>query len=716
MAAMVVTKLHAYGLKTARNAAKSGAPILWALFLAILACGVATGETGFNRLSRMEIKEKAGCTRLVFILEKPVRYSIRHLSGKRIRITFNDTNGLALKRYRAYADNRISGLQLSDRGDRLLVTLRVGDGFGGVRVPSGSSSNVLVVDVCELSAGSGILPMPGGRDSIWSGAGKLVREFDPPLKSDIPFFPTEGTLIRKMLPEDEVKSFLRGEEALYKERATEAEEIFSSFLTRGGAVRAIAAYRLGEAQYLLQNYEAALKSFQAGEKLWPDYLLQSPSIVFSYADTLARCGDFQRGHRMLERLVVAMADTKYGPLLLVRLGDILARGGREMDALAVYRNVKGAFRTGRAGLLAALRLADRRLFSVSAYSYRPLRDEYRRIYQAASEPGLKDEALFKWTLIEALYGPVESAVRAAAEYKDKFPSGLFANVARTMHEDLLLSRYHELDKAGDCDGLVRLALDNRTSLARCLGDRQFIGRIAACLQKKGMIREELALFSVLAETEWAGENGAFLTYRIVEDAWSTGDLAMAAGAAKIFLARHAASAMAVKVRERLGWIQYRNGDLSSAYDTLLPLLSAKGPVPDAETFYCLGKVCEHRQDLARAEKAMGLFLSGSGTASGSPMVADARMVIASARIARGDLKGAFSVYRAGQEASAGEQREMFIYKVGEALKMMGRDEEARDHWQLLVREGKDPVWKKLAHNGLSDLDWQDDFGGPGASK
>jgi len=124
VAAMVVAKLHAHGLKAVRNAAKSGAPILWALFLAILACGVATGETGFNRLSRMEIKEKAGFTRLVFVLEQPVRYSIRHLSGKRIRITLNDTHGLALKRYRAYADARISGIAaFSTRGDRLLVDL-----------------------------------------------------------------------------------------------------------------------------------------------------------------------------------------------------------------------------------------------------------------------------------------------------------------------------------------------------------------------------------------------------------------------------------------------------------------------------------------------------------------------------------------------------------------------------------------------------------------
>ncbi|MEA5114728.1 MAG: tetratricopeptide repeat protein [Geobacteraceae bacterium] len=716
MTAKVVARLHASEIRCCRWIAGFASFALMSLLLIILANGVAAGETKSNRLSRMEIKSGANFTRLVFVLEKPVRYTICHLPDSRIRVSLNDTRGLALKRYRAFADTRISALQLSDRGDRLLVTFRVKDGFGRVRVPGDASTNVLIVDVCGIVPHGNDLSMPADRDSIWNGAGKLIREFDPPLKSDIPFFPTEGTLIRKMLSEDDVRLFLRAEEALYKERATEAEEIFSTFLNRGGAVRAIAAYRLGEAQYLLQKYDAALKSFKEGESLWPDYLLQSPSIVFSYADTLARCGEFERGHRMLERLVVAMADTKYGPLLLVRLGDILARGGREMDARAVYRNVKNGFQSGRAGLLASMRLADRELFAVTSYTYRKLSDEYRRIYSAASDPGLKDEALFKWVLIEAMYGPVEAGVRAVAEYKVKFPAGLFANVARTMHEDLLLSRYHELDKAGDCDGLVRLALDNRASLARCLGEKEFIPKIASCLEKKGMIREELSLFSSMVETEWAGENGAFLNYRIVEDAWSIGDLAMAAGSAKNFLARYSSSAMAWKVRERLGWIQYRNGDLASAYDTLIPLLSANGAAPERETLYCLGKVCEQRQDLARAEKAMALFLAASGKAGGSSTVADARLVIASARVARKDLKGAFAVYRAGQEASSGEQREMFTYKVGEVLRLMGRDEEARSHWQQLVREGKDPVWKRLAQNGLSDLDWRANFGKPGTSK
>jgi hypothetical protein len=72
-------------------------------------------------------------------------------------------------------------------------------------------------------------------------------------------------------------------------------------------------------------------------------MVQSPSIVFSYADTLVRNGDTTTGRRMLERLAVGMADTKYGPILLVRMADVMSRGGRGMEAQAIYRTVSSTF-------------------------------------------------------------------------------------------------------------------------------------------------------------------------------------------------------------------------------------------------------------------------------------------------------------------------------------------------------------------------------------
>lgn len=668
-----------------------------------------------NRLLRMEILPKAGFTRFVFVLDKAPRYSVVTLPGRKVQVVFHDTRGRLIKRPRSYADSRVSDIVLADRGDRLRVGFTLKEEAPGLRALAGIVPNVLTLDVAQSLNRNGAASMPLGRERVWSGAGKLIHEFDPSLKSDIPFFPTPGPVLRKLLAATDLKRFLQGEEALYRERGAEAEEVFSAFLNSEPPVRAMAAYRLGEAQYLLQKYESALGWFREGERIWPEYLTQSPSIVFSYADSMSRCGKSAEGRQMLVKLIAAMADTKYGPLLLVRLADLLARDGRGGDAAALYKTVRDTFPGAKAGLLAATRLADRRLFDVSVDTYGGLAGEYARIHTSTGDPALKDEALFKWALIRALYGPVAEAVSSVIEYQAKFPSGVFANVTGAMREELLLSLFHELDRAGDCGGLVRLALENRRYLARCAGDATFLPRIADCFRKSGNFRAELDLFSSLAETEWPGSNSAFLYYRIVEDAWLTGDLAMAEGAARLFLGRFPQHEKSRVIRERLGWIQYRNRSMAAVAATLGPILDGTGRALYPESYYYLGKACAAAGDGTRAEKSMLLFLR-TDSGNSSRLSADARAVVASARLARGDLGGAMAAYREGYEASRGETREMFLYKMGDLYQRQGKRTEARSLWERLVKEGEDATWKLLATQSLADMAWQDRWGATATSK
>jgi tetratricopeptide (TPR) repeat protein len=133
---------------------------------------------------------------------------------------------------------------------------------------------------------------------------QIDHEFYPPLLSEIPFFPTPGPLISKLLSGDDLKLFLQGENFLYRERGAEAEEIFSGFLGRNPSLRAIAAYRLGEAQYQLQKYQTALGWFREGERLWPDYRFRAPSMVL-LRDTLAGVGGVCR-RRILVRMIVGV--------------------------------------------------------------------------------------------------------------------------------------------------------------------------------------------------------------------------------------------------------------------------------------------------------------------------------------------------------------------------------------------------------------------------
>jgi len=377
--------------------------------------------------------------------------------------------------------------------------------------------------------------------------------------------------------------------------------------------------------------------------------------------------------------------------------------------VAVYRTVAQAFPGTRAAYLAANRLADQRLFAVNSNSFRPLAGEYLEVYRKTSDPALKEEALFKSALTTSLYGPSAEAVSSVTEYLNKFPSGIFANVAATMREDLLLLQYQELAKAGDCKGLVELVLGNRRYLARCVGEKDFIPHISGCFKQRGMLREELEIFSSLADTAWVGPNEAFLHFRIHEDAWELGELAMAEASGKLYLAKYANGGQADQVRERVGWIQYRHGDMGSVVQTLSPLLQEKAKASDPSFFYYLGKACEKLLDLVRARKAMGLYLGSLPKGTDTALTADARIVIASVQLSRHETAGALQTYREGYEASQGDRRDMFLFKIGEVFMTLNKQDDARTSWEQLVREGTEPVWKSLAIQALADLAWRKEW-------
>jgi TolA-binding protein len=678
-------------------------------FLLLFFCTDLMAAQDSNRLYRMEVQKKEKYTRFVLVFASAPRYRISHVSGGKVFLTFLDTSGPLLKKLNDYRDSRVEDLRFFDQGDRLRFGFTVKEGSPGFRFLDVCLPNVLALDVGESLQLNGAASMPPGREQIWKGADKLIREFDPPLLSEIPFFPTPGPLISKLLSGDDLKLFVKGENLLYREKGAEAEEIFSGFLDRQPSLRAMAAYRLGEAQYQLQKYDSALRWFREGEKLWPDYLVQSPSMVFAYADTLGRCGETAAGRRILERMIAGMSETKYGPILLVRLADISNRGGREMDAVAVYRTVAEKFAGTRAAYLAATHLADRRLFAVDSGTFRGLADSYLEIHRKTSDPVLKEEALFKSALITSLYGPADEAVSSVAEYQKKFSAGVFANVAATMREDLLLSLYRELSSAGDCRRLVTLVLDNRGYLARCVGEKDFIPHISSCFKQSGMIREELLLFSSIAGTAWVGPNEPFLYFRIHEDAWELGEFAMAEAAGKLYLERFSASGMAEQVREQVGWIQYRHGKMNSVVSTLTPLLKGNSKAADPTSYYYLGKACEKLLDLPRAGKSMEMYLGSLPNGTDTALTADARIVLASAQLSRHETTGALETYQAGYESSQGERRDMFLYKMGEVLMTLQKPDEARSRWEQLVREGKDPVWKSLAIQALSDLNWRQEW-------
>src|SRR6185369_13223600 len=143
-----------------------------------------------NQVYRVDIRPKKDYTHITVRLESPPRYTLTTLPGNRLRLIMQDAAGPLFKKFRRYSDSNIGGLVFSRRGNNLLMTFQVASDVGW-RDVSFEGISAITLDV-----GKKFNPGPphlfiAGREKIWNGVEKLVRDFDPPLKPEIPFLPTD---------------------------------------------------------------------------------------------------------------------------------------------------------------------------------------------------------------------------------------------------------------------------------------------------------------------------------------------------------------------------------------------------------------------------------------------------------------------------------------------------------------------------------------------
>lgn len=682
-------------------AALRGVPFLFAL---LLLAPAAWGKEP-NRLYRIDLRPHPGFTRLGLKLERPPDYAVSHLPGNRVRVTLRETDGGGWKRLRGYSDPHVGGCTVTRRGENLQVTVTAKGDARGVRVFAPDGAGVLTVDVGSALAPRHRSPLAEGREGIRAGVEQLVTRFDPPLRSEIPFVPTDRRVLEKLVPPEEAEQVLAGEAALYRGLGSEAEEIFAPLAAKQSPVRPLALFRLGEARYMLQKYGDALRDLQEAARLWPQFLSLSPATTFAYADSIVRGGDLAGGRRLLGQLIAALADKQYAPLLLVRLADILARQGKEMEAVAIYRTVAENFPEKKAAWHARLKLADRGLVTLEPAIFGGLVAEYLEIYQRGGDFGLREEGLFKAALLTALYGEAEGGFALVAEYGKKFPRGVYTGVARGVREELLVPLWRRAAKEKDHAGLAKLAQENREYLTRCLADPGFIEGLSESFAALGQPREEAALFAFLAEKEWSAASAPDLYRRIIADAQMLDDQPLLEKAAGDFLGKFPSHPAAQGYREQLAALEYQRGEMGRVTERLSGLLSGKRRPEAAESLYYLGKALDGAGNRKDAERAMTLFVTEiRQRGAESEFAPDAWYVAATARLSRGDRKGAAECLQAGCEAAPGGGKDLFRYKLGEVARADGRYDDAARYLQSVVREGKDPDWQKMAAQALADME------------
>jgi len=654
-----------------------------------------------NRVYRVDIRPKKDYTRITVRLAEPPVYNLSAIPGNRLRLVIQDTDGTMFKKFRRYSDPNIGGLVFSKRDGSLLVTFQVSPSVGW-RDLSRPDISAITLDIGTPFKPPTPHPSLAGREKIWSGVEKLIRDFDPPIKSEIPFSPTDRQVLKNLLDENDQKAFIAAEGDLYKGRLSDAEEAFTQFASRQAPVRSLALYRLAETLYKLQKYPQALATFREAEKIWPAYLGFNPAVTFYYGDSIARSGELAPARSLLGGLVGRLADKKFAPVLLVRLGDILSRQGHEREASAIYENVSENFKDNKAYPMALMRLADGKFLQATPWNYRPLRD----VYLDASRRGdldIREESLFKNVLLESIHGDVGEALQQVIGFQRKFPRGVYAAVIRTMREVLVAEVYRNSSWGNNAAALVRFVEEHHEYLSGCVEQPDFIKGVARAYNESGRPIELVKFLNSLVEKQWSTPVAPEMYVEIADNAELIGDVATAERTFKSFLRKYPDNPRARLMMERLGALYYANDKHAQVKATMLWLLNKGERAKRTDSYYLLGRSLWSMQDRVRAGKAMELFLT---TPSGRDprLLPDAYFVAVSAREASGDHKGALNLLDAALKLPDNKRNEEFLYKAGEINLYDGNAPHARVLFEYLAKNGKDPDWQRLAKQSLASLD------------
>ncbi len=659
-----------------------------------------------NHLERLAVHPKVGYTRIVLTLQDTPLYTISIKAGNRLRIRLLGTTGPRFRYLRSYSDRAIGGLVLAQRGPDLTVTFAMAPTGVGWRAVHLDGVPALCVDVGPSLVPPPLRPSLPGRERIWSGAGRLLRDFDPPIKPEIPFVPTDRKVLKGLLSEDDQKLFLTAEGALYKGQLTAAEDIFSSFAARTGTpIQPLALYRLAETRYRLQRYPEALQAFREAEQLWPAFLSFNPASMFYYGDSIARSGDLPGALHLLTRLIITHADKEYAPVLLVRMGDVLLRQGNELRALAIYRTVADAFKGNKARQIARMKLADQQLLQATPFTYRALADIYRDIAARAGDYDLREEASFKAMLLAALNARADEALAEAVDYQRHFPNGSYSSVLHDIREDLVAQRYLQGGWDKDPAGLVTLTQGNQDYLAVAVQQPGFLPSVTTAFATAGRPLDLIALYMGLLERSWCPpDNLPYLYLQVAEKSEQLGDNLLAKRMLGNFLTRFPADPLAHLGRERLAALQYLDGELSEVRLNLLWLFNKGEEAQYPISYYYLGRSLWQAKGYAQAAQAMDRYLAAvSHDVKNAPLVPDAYYTDALARQALRQYPQAQALLEAALKVVPPVRRDQFTYKLGEVNLQSGNQAQARGYFEQLAQKGGDPDWRRLAAQTLQSL-------------
>jgi len=205
----------------------------------------------------------------------------------------------------------------------------------------------------------------------------------------------------------------------------------------------------------------------------------------------------------------------------------------------------------------------------------------------------------------------------------------------------------------------------------------------------------------MLERQWSAPGAPFLYESIAENSELLGDNVLAEKSMRSFLQKFPTHPHVRIMWERLGSLNFNAGKYQEAKNSLNWLLNKGESAKFADSYYYLGKSLFELKSFSPSVKSMDLFLSRPERSE--RLQPDAYIVAATARENTKDRKGALRLLEAATKLPESVRSDEILYKAAMISRQEGKVQQSRDFFEQIVKNSKDPDWKKLAQQALESF-------------
>ena len=304
------------------------------------------------------------------------------------------------------------------------------------------------------------------------------------------------------------------------DRTTKQEGLIRKFLTLRGELADVARYRLGTRLYSLRRFGLATPLLAEAYQLAPELADQQPAMAMIVSESLRIVGKEKQARAVIDQIIdryqnevkvdksaIDPADAPAYAFALIRLGDLVWKGGDRKRAQELYSLTIRDFPKTEGGFLARIRLVEV-TGEVQAEDFplevfRRLQSKMSRLSDASAEESMYREARSRF-----LRGDYALAHEKLLQIEDEFPGGFLLSQDTGLLDRTRLSLMEEFSNRQEYAQVVEAfvltspKLDESAVGARTL----YLG--GSALNQMGLYRQAIKAFQRALQTNTVRNDGA----------------------------------------------------------------------------------------------------------------------------------------------------------------------------------------------------------------